>query len=62
MTGSGFVFPPQVTMAGRNYQAWANSGNLQKDERNARAAVPDASIVLRQHPVASGKVEFEVQA
>jgi len=61
-SGSGFVFTPQVVLAGRNYGAWGNSSSLQRDVRLARAAVPDASITLRQQAVAAGKVEFEVQA
>jgi len=61
-SGSGFVFTPQVIMAGRNYGAWASNSSVQKDVRNAVAVVPDASFVLRQQAVASGKLEFEVQA
>jgi hypothetical protein len=62
VSGSGFVFTPQVVLAGRNYAAWGNGSSLQRDVRLARAAVPDASITLRQQAVAAGKIEFEVQA
>ena len=62
VSGSSFVFTPQVILAGRNYQAWSNNSSVQKDVRSARTVAPDATIVLRQQPVASGKFEFEVQA
>ena len=61
-SGSGFVFTPQVILAGRNYAAWSSNSSVQKDVRNAVAVVPDASFVLRQQAVVSGKLEFEVQA
>ena len=61
-SGSGFVFTPQVIVAGRNYGSWSNNSSVQKDVRKAVAVVPDASFVLRQQPVVSGKLEFEVQA
>lgn len=62
VSGSSFVFTPQVILAGRNYGAWSNNSSVQKDVRNARSVEPDASIVLRQQPVASGRLEFEAQA
>ncbi len=62
VSGSSFVFTPQVILAGRNYGAWSSNSSVQKDVRNAVAVAPDASFVLRQQAVASGKLEFEVQA
>lgn len=62
VSGSSFVFTPQVILAGRNYGAWTSNSSVQKDVRNAVAVVPDASLVLRQQPVVSGKFEFEVRA
>ena len=62
VSGSSFVFTPQVILAGRNYGAWSSNSSVQKDVRNAVAVVPDASFVLRQQAVVSGKLEFEVQA
>jgi hypothetical protein len=62
VSGSGYVFTPQVILAGRNYQAWSNTSSLQNDVRSARTVSPDASFVLRQQAVVSGKLEFEVQA
>ncbi|MFA6902090.1 MAG: DUF1223 domain-containing protein [Gallionellaceae bacterium] len=59
VSGSGFVFTPQVILAGRNYGAWSNNSRVQQDVRNAVAVAPDASIVLRQQAVASGRLEFE---
>lgn len=61
VSGSSFVFTPQVVLAGRNYGAWSSNSSVQKDVRNARSVVPDANIVLSQQPVASGKLEFEAQ-
>lgn len=61
-SGSGFVFTPQVIVGGRNFQAWSDSGRVQQAVRSARTVAPGASFVLRQQPVTSGKVEFEVQA
>ena len=61
-SNSGFVFTPQVILAGRNYQDWSNNSSMQKDVQSARAVAPDANIVLRQQPLASGKLELEVQA
>lgn len=61
-SGSGFVFTPQVIIAGRNYSAWNSNNSVQKDVRAALTTAPDASFVLCQQPVASGKLEFEVQA
>ena len=58
---SGFVFTPQVVVAGRNYGAWGGS-SVQKELRAERALLPDANIVLTQKPVAADKAEFEVQA
>lgn len=62
VNGNGFVFTPQVVLAGRNYSAWGNNASMQRDVRLARTSVPDASISLRQQATANGKVEFEVQA
>lgn len=61
-SGSGFVFTPQVIFAGRNDSGWSNISSVQQNIRRARMVAPDASIVLRQQPVASGRLEFEVQA
>jgi hypothetical protein len=61
VSGSGYVFTPQVILAGRNYGAWASNSSVQKVVRNAVTQMPDASFVLRQQPVTSGKLEFEVQ-
>ena len=62
VSDSSFIFTPQVIVAGRNYAAWSNNSRVQKDVRTAFAGVPDAEIVLRQQPVSSGKVGFEVRA
>jgi hypothetical protein len=62
VSGSAYVFTPQVILAGRNFQAWSDRGSVQQAVRSARTVAPDASIVLRQQAVASNKVEFEVQA
>jgi len=62
VSGSGFVFTPQVVLAGRNFAAWSSIGSVQKVVRDASAVAPDASFVLRQHLVTSGRIEFEVQA
>lgn len=62
ISGSGFVFTPQVVLAGRNFGAWGNSSSLQRGVSAARTTMPDASITLRQQAVAAGKVAFEVQA
>jgi hypothetical protein len=61
VSGSSFVFTPQIILAGRNFQNWSNTGRFQKDARNG-AGVPDANIVLRQKALANGKLGFEVQA
>ena len=62
VSGSSFIFTPQVILAGRNYEAWSNNSRVQKDVRKALAGVPDADIFLRQQAVSSGKVGFEVRA
>jgi len=62
VSGSAYVFTPQVILAGRNFQAWANSGSVRQAVRSARTVAPDASIVLRQQSVRANKVEFEVRA
>ena len=59
--GSAYVFTPQVLVAGRNYQAWSNTSKLQNEVHRTRSTSPDASIALRQQPVAAGKLAFEVQ-
>jgi hypothetical protein len=61
VSGSSFVFTPQVILAGRNFQNWSDTGRFQKDARNG-AGMPDANIVLRQQALSNGKVGFEVQA
>ncbi len=62
VSGSSFVFTPQVIVGGRNYQAWSDSGSVQQAVRSARTVAPDASLVLRQQAVALNKVEFAVRA
>jgi hypothetical protein len=62
ISGSGFVFTPQVIVAGRNYQDWSNNSKVKKDIHVTHNKTPDASILLSQQAVASGKLEFEVQA
>ena len=62
VSGSGFVFTPQVILAGRNYAAWSSNSSVQKDVRSMRTVAPEAGFVLLQKPVVSGKLEFEVQA
>lgn len=62
VSGSGFVFTPQVIVAGRNYQDWSNSGKVNADIEATNKVTPGASILLRQQTVAAGKLVFEVQA
>lgn len=61
VSGSSFVFTPQVIAAGRNVQSWSNISRVQKDVRSELTVAPDASIVLQQQAVVAGKVGFEVQ-
>ena len=62
VSGSGFVFTPQVIVSGKNYQGWSNNSNVQNDIMATNKVTPGASILLRQQTVASGKLEFEVHA
>ncbi len=62
VSGSGFVFTPQVILAGRNFSEWMSNSRVKKAVLSTRVVVPDATIVLRQQPVASGKLEFVVLA
>lgn len=62
VSGSGFVFTPQVIVSGKNYQGWSNNSNVQNEIEATNKETPEASILLRQQIVASGKLEFEVQA
>ena len=62
ISGSGFVFTPQVVLAGRNFGGWGNNSSFQKSVLSGRAIAPDADIALIQRHVAAGKVEFEAKA
>ena len=62
VSGSSFVFTPQVILAGRNYQAWSNNSRFQQDVRKALTGMPDADIILSQEAMSAGKVGFEVLA
>lgn len=61
VSGSGFVFTPQVIVAGRNYQAWSISGRFKAAIEAENKLPPRANILLRQQKVASGRLAFEVQ-
>jgi hypothetical protein len=62
VSGSSFIFTPQVILAGRNYARWSNSNRVQQDVREALKSLPDAEIALRLQTVAAGKIGFEISA
>jgi hypothetical protein len=61
VSGSTFVFTPQVIMAGRNDNAWLNKNSVQNEISKAHNLAPDAIFELRQQSITAGKLEFEVQ-
>lgn len=62
VSGSSFVFTPQVIIAGRNYPAWSSNSRVQDDVHDALKRMPDADITLRQRSVSSARIGFEVRA
>ncbi len=62
VSGSSFMFTPQVILAGRNYASWSNRNRVQQDVREELKSLPEADIALRLQTVAAGKIGFEVSA
>lgn len=62
VSGSSFMFTPQVIIAGRNYPAWSSNSRVKNDMHDALKRMPDADITLRQQSVSSGKIAYEVRA
>ena len=62
VSGSSYIFTPQIIVAGRNYQNWSNNSQVQKHIRSDLLVTPDAVINLHQQPIASGKLEYAIQA
>lgn len=62
VSGSRFVFTPQVLLSGRNYSSWSNNRQFQQDVQAMRQAIPDANIKLHQKNASAGMIRFEVQA
>lgn len=62
VSGSSFVFTPQVIMAGHNEQNWSNNNHVREVVRAGGAIEPGAHIVLHQQALTSGKVKFDVKA
>jgi hypothetical protein len=60
VSGSSFMFTPQVIIGGRNYSAWSDNSRVQQGVREALKALPDADIALRLQAVAAGKIGFEI--